>query len=187
MQTLLNHIQSIHPISTKAEKALLEICNEVKFHKGANVQAIGHTCKTIYFVKAGCIRIYYFKEDSDITESFEFENAFVARAESLFTGKPSRKAIQAIEDTNLIGIDSSKLFKLFELHHDLETLFRKIIEASYVSTVNRIESLQFNTAEERYFNLIKDHSNILKRVPLKYIASYLGITPVSLSRIRALK
>lgn len=187
MRILLKHIQSIHPISTKAEKALLEICNEVKFHKGADVQAIGHTCKTIYFVKAGCVRIYYFKEDIDITESFEFENSFVARAESLFTGKPSRKAIQAIEETSLIAIDSNKLFKLFESHHDLERLFRKIIEASYVSTVNRIESLQFNTAEERYFNLLKDHPNILKRVPLKFIASYLGITPVSLSRIRAIK
>jgi CRP-like cAMP-binding protein len=187
VKILLNHIQSIHPISKEAEKALLEICTETTFHKGKDVQSIGHTCKTIYFVSNGCVRIYYFKEDIDITESFEFENAFVARAESLFTGKPSRKAIQAIEETSLIGIDSNKLFKLFELHHDLETLFRKIIEASYVSTVNRIESLQFNTAEERYFNLIKDHSNILKRVPLKYIASYLGITPVSLSRIRAIK
>ena len=187
MQTFLKHIQSFHPISKKAEKALLEISTEIKFHKGIDVQSIGHTCKTIYFVKQGCVRIYYFKEDIDITESFEFENAFVARAESLFTGKPSRKAIQAIEDTSLIAIDSTKLFKLFKLHHDLETLFRNIIEASYVSTVNRIESLQFNSAEERYLNLIKDYSNILKRVPLKFIASYLGITPVSLSRIRAIK
>lgn len=187
MDTLLKQVKILHPISKESEKALLEICNEVKFSKGKDIQAIGHTCKTIYFVKSGCVRVYYFKEDIDITESFEFENAFVARAESLFTGKPSRKAIQAIEDTRLIAIDSNKLFKLFELHHDLERLFRKIIESSYVSTVNRIESLQFNTAEERYFNLIKDHPNVLKRVPLKFIASYLGITPVSLSRIRANK
>ena len=105
----------------------------------------------------------------------------------MFTGKPSLKAIQAIEDTTLIGIDSTKLFKLFDSYPDLERLFRKIIETSYVNTVNRIESLQFNTAEERYFNLLKDHKNILQRIPLKFIASYLGITPVSLSRIRAIK
>jgi len=187
MQSLLKHIKSIHPISAKAEAALIEICHEVKFHKGADVQAIGHTCKTIYFVKEGCVRIYYFKEDIDITESFEFENAFVARAESLFTGKPSLKAIQAIEDTSLIAIDSNKLFLLFDTYPDLERLFRKIIETSYVNTVNRIESLQFNTADQRYIHLLKDHKDILKRIPLKYIASYLGITPVSLSRIRAQK
>jgi CRP-like cAMP-binding protein len=187
MQSLIKHIQTIHPISKKAEKALFEICIEMHFKKGSDIQEIGHTCKTLYFVKNGCVRIYYFKEDIDITESFEFENAFVARAESLFTGKPSLKAIQAIEDTTLIGIDSTKLFKLFDSYPDLERLFRKIIETSYVNTVNRIESLQFNTAEERYFNLLKDHKNILQRIPLKFIASYLGITPVSLSRIRAIK
>lgn len=166
---------------------MIEICKEVKFSRGNDVQSIGHTCKTIYFVKSGVVRIYYFKNATDITESFEFENAFVARAESLFTGKPSQKAIQAIENTVLIAIDSNKLFKLFDSHHDLERLFRKIIEDSYVNTVNRIESLQFNTAEERYLNLLKDNPNILKRIPLKFIASYLGITQVSLSRIRAQK
>lgn len=133
------------------------------------------------------VRIYYYKDAIDITESFEFENSFVARAESLFTGKPSQKAIQAIEDTTLIAIDSNKLFKLFDEHHDLERLFRKIIETSYVTTVNRIESLQFHTAEERYNALLKETRDVLKRVPLKYIASYLGITQVSLSRIRAQK
>lgn len=187
MKTLLKHIQSIYPVSSEAETALLEISKEVRFQKGTDVQLIGHTCKTIYFVKEGCLRIYYFKEDIDITESFEFENAFVARAESLFTGKPSLKAIQAIEDTILIAIDSNKLFQLFDEYHDLERLFRKIIEASYVNTVNRIESLQFHSAEERYLGLLKEHKNILKRVALKYVASYLGITPVSLSRIRAQK
>lgn len=187
MKNLLDQIKTIYPISVESEKALIEICKEVSFHKGKDVQAIGHSCKTIYFVNKGCVRIYYFKEDNDITESFEFENAFVARAESLFTGNPSKKGIQAIEDCTLIAIDSNKLFELFNSHHDLERLFRKIIESSYVNTVNRIESLQFNTAEERYFNLLKDHPNVLKRVPLKLIASYLGITPVSLSRIRALK
>ncbi len=187
MESLLKHIKTIHPLSIESEHALSAICKDAEFKKGIDIQPIGHTCKTIYFVKKGCIRIYYFKEDIDITESFEFENAFVARAESLFTGKPSKKAIKAIENTTLIAIDSTKLFILFDSHPDLERLFRKIIEMAYVNTVNRIESLQFNTAEERYINLLKDHPYILKRVPLKFIASYLGITPVSLSRIRAQK
>lgn len=187
MNNLFSTIKAIFPISALAKQALAEISREVKFTKGQDVQAIGHTCKTIYFVMQGAVRIYYYKEGIDITESFEFENSFVARAESLFTGKPSRKAIQVIEDTTLIAIDSNKLFKLFDIQPDLERLFRKIIESSYVNTVNRIEDLQFNSAEERYQKLLKTHKNILKRVPLKYVASYLGITQVSLSRIRAQK
>jgi CRP-like cAMP-binding protein len=187
VQELLSQIKTIHLISSASGQKLSSICKEVNFTKGKNIQEIGHTCKTIYFVKKGVVRIYYFKEAIDITESFEFENAFVARAESLFTGKPSRKAIQAIEDTILIAVDSNKLFKLFDTHPDLERLFRKIIETSYVNTVNRIESLQFNTAEERYKTLLKAAPDVLKRIPLKYVASYLGITQVSLSRIRGIK
>lgn len=185
VQELFSQIETIHFITPASKKALSSICKEVTFSKGKDIQEIGHTCKTIYFVKKGVVRIYYFKEAIDITESFEFENAFVARAESLFTGKPSLKAIQAIEDTILIAIDSNKLFKLFDIHTDLERLFRKIIENSYVSTVNRIEGIQFHTAEERYNDLIRQAPDILKRAPLKHVASYLGITQVSLSRIRA--
>jgi CRP-like cAMP-binding protein len=184
---LLNHIKSVCPISELSEQLLVDICREVSIVKGKNLQEIGHTCKTVYFVRKGVVRIYYFKDAIDITESFEFENAFVARAESLFTGQPSRKAIQALESTKLVAIDSARLFKLFDTRPDLERLFRKIIEVSYVRTINRIESLQFNTAEERYKSLLKERPDVLKRIPLKYIASYLGITQVSLSRIRGLR
>ena len=187
MNELKNQIKTIYPISSESENSLAEICREVTFQKGEDIQKIGHTCKILYFVKKGVVRVYYFKDEIDITESFEFENAFVARAESLFTGKPSRKGIQAIENTSLIAINSDKLFQLFDSHPDLERLFRKIIENSYVKTVNRIESLQFNTAEERYTALVKENRDILKRVPLKYVASFLGITQVSLSRIRGIK
>lgn len=187
MNGIVEYSQKIYPLSNESQKQLAAICKEQRFTKGTDIQPIGHTCKTIYFVKSGLVRIYYYKDAIDVTESFEFENAFVARAESLFSGKPSRKAIQAIENTTLIAIDSNKLFKLFDSHHDLERLFRKIIETAYVNTVNRLESLQFNTAEERYHNLLKEQPQISKRVPLKFIASYLGITPVSLSRIRGIR
>lgn len=187
MIELLSHIKSVCPISELSEQLLVDICREVSIVKGKNLQEIGHTCKTVYFVQKGVVRIYYFKDAIDITESFEFENAFVARAESLFTGQPSRKAIQALEPTKLVAIDSTRLFKLFDTHPDLERLFRKIIEVSYVRTINRIESLQFNAAEERYKSLLKESPDVLKRIPLKYIASYLGITQVSLSRIRGLR
>lgn len=185
MNTLIDFTKSIYFLSDHAQQELLSICTEVSFKKSTVVQPIGHTCKTIYFVIKGALRIYYYKEITEITESFEFENAFVARAESLFSGKPSQKAIEAIEDTDLIAINSVKLFELYDRFHDIERLFRKIFEAAYVNTVNRIENLQFHAAEERYRNLIVDHPDILQRVPLKYIASYLGITPESLSRIRA--
>jgi CRP-like cAMP-binding protein len=119
-----------------------------------------------------------------VTESFSFENNIIARVESLFTGKPSTKAIQVLEDTELVAINSAKLFELYDAFPEIERLFRKIFEAGYLETVHRIEGIQFHTAKERYNTLLQEAPDLLKRVPLKHIASYLGITQVSLSRIR---
>lgn len=187
MQSLFNYVSGIQELSSDSKAALEEISEFQDFKKGSTVQPIGHTCRTIYFVKTGALRVYYFKDSHEITESFEFENNFVARAESLFTGEPSRKAIEAIEDSKVIAINTVKLFALYDTHHDIERLFRKMIEKAYVRTVKRIESLQFHTAAERYAEMIREQPDVLLRVPLKMVASYLGITPESLSRIRASK
>ncbi|MDX5476926.1 MAG: Crp/Fnr family transcriptional regulator [Cyclobacteriaceae bacterium] len=182
---LFDYLARFHSISTNAKKAIQGICTEVDMPKNKDLQSIGHTCKTIYFVQKGMARIYYYKDGTDITESFAFENSLIARAESLFTGRASKKGIQVLENSHFIGINSSALFDLYDEYHEIERLFRKIFESAYVETVNRIESLQFHSAEERYRALLKESPNVLQRVPLKHIASYLGITQVSLSRIRA--
>lgn len=187
MQELLQHLNKIHRLSPKAEQALLAICASLSVPKNKDLHPIGHTCRNIYFVKKGLLRIYYFKDGRDITESFQMENALVARADSLFDAKPSQKGIQAIEDSELVAINSAKLFALYDEHHDMERLFRKIYEQAYVSTVERIENIQFFTAEQRYQKLKENYADVLLRIPLKYVASYLGISQVSLSRIRSRK
>lgn len=185
MKELENYIKSIYPLSDKAMEALLAICTVVHFKKNEIISNIGGTCKTIYFVQKGALRIFYQKGDNDITDSMEFENAFVARVESLVTGQPSRKGIQAIEDTELIAINADKLFVLYDEYLEIERLFKRIFLNAFMAMINRIESIQFHGAETRYANFVNEHPDVLKRVPLKYIASYLGITQVSLSRIRA--
>jgi CRP-like cAMP-binding protein len=184
MISLFQYFSKYNPLSKKAEQAISEISSIVTIKKNTDLQPIGHTCKTIYFIKKGVARIYYFKDGIDITESFFFENNIIARVESLFTAKPSRKAIQILEDTEIIAINANQLFKLYDTFPEIERLFRKIFEAAYVDTVNRIEGMQFHSAEERYNALLNQAPNVLRRVPLKYVASYLGITQVSLSRIR---
>jgi len=90
LKALTDYINTVYPLSQKDLKAFLEICTQVSYKKNTDVQPIGHTCRTIYFIKKGALRVYYLKGDQDITESLEFENAFVARVESLVTGNPSR-------------------------------------------------------------------------------------------------
>ena len=184
MEQLFQYFKKFNPLSKEAEEAIGEICSVIAIKKNKDLQSIGHTCKTIYFIKKGVARIYYLHDGIDITENFFFENNIIARVESLLTGKPSRKAIQILEDADIVSINANALFELYNRFHEIERLFRKIFEAAYVDTVNRIEGMQFHAAEERYKALLHEAPDVLKRVPLKYIASYLGITQVSLSRIR---
>jgi CRP-like cAMP-binding protein len=187
MEQLFSYFQRFHSISPAAQHAIAAITTENSLSKNNDLQSIGHTCKTIYFIKKGIARIYYYKDGVDVTESFEFENSILARVESLFSGKPSRKGIQIVEDAELVAIDANKLFKLYDTYPEVERLFRKIFETEHVNLVNRLESLQFHTPEERYHTLIEETPAMIHRIPLKHIASYLGITQVSLSRIRARK
>jgi CRP-like cAMP-binding protein len=187
MEQLFQYFQQYSPLSAEAKEAIEAICSTISIAKNKDLQPIGHTCKTIYFINKGIARIYYFKDGIDVTESFAFENNILVRVESLFTGKPSRKAIQVLEDAEIVAIDAVKLFQLYDHFPEIERLFRKIFEASHVETVTRIESIQFHTAEERYKALLTEAPDVIKRVSLKHIASYLGITQTSLSRIRALK
>lgn len=185
--SLISFLKKFQPLTTEAENAIAGIAKSIHIKKNSELQSIGHTCKTIYFLEKGLARIYYFKDEIEITESFSFENNLVLRYESLFSGRPSKKAIQVLEDSDLIALKSDELELLFSIHPDIETMFRKIIETALVDTINRVESIQFHTAEERYSSLLQEAPDVIKRVPLKYIASYLGITPVSLSRIRAIR
>jgi CRP-like cAMP-binding protein len=187
LNPLLQILQKISPLTESSKQAIRDLASVIVIKKNQNLQPIGVVCRTIYFVQQGVARIYYYKDGNEVTEYFAFENEMILRAESLFTEKPSKKGIQALEDTSFIGISSAALFELFDQHPDLERLFRKIIESAYVETVNRIENIQFHSAEERYAQLITNNPDMIRRIPLKHIASYLGITQVSLSRIRAIR
>lgn len=185
MEQLKKYFDNYHVLSVDTFDKIKSISSVFFLKKKEQLQAAGKTCKTIYFLKSGLARIYYLKDGIDVTDSFILENNMIVRVESLFRNQPSKKAIEVLEDSEIIAIDAQKLFLLYDDNHAIERLFRKIFEQSHVETINRIESLQFHTAEERYRNLIEDYPEIIKRVPLKYIASFLGITQVSLSRIRS--
>ena len=186
-QALVSHFSQISSLSAASVEALMSIIQLKPIPKNQNLQQIGQTCKTLYFLKTGLARIYYFHDGNDVTEGFYEPFCLIARAESLFAGLPSKKAIQVLEDSDVWLISTKDLVALYESHRDIERLFTRLFEGAYVQTIQRIENLQFHTAEERYQILAKDQPEVLRRAPLKYIASYLGITQVSLSRIRAKK
>lgn len=180
---IISFFDTIHCLDTSGKLALSAIVHEKKYKKNEIIQELGSTCRTIYFVKSGIARIFYFKNGNDITEHFAFDNDIIVRAESLFTGKSASKGIQAINATTVYAIDAPSLFHLYDTHHDIERLFRLLIEKEYIATVKRIESLQFKTAKERYQELTLT-TNYVQKIALKHISTYLGVTQVSISRIR---
>ena len=184
MESLIRYFKQFQELSKEEIDQIIQISDTLVLKKNDILQPVGYTCKTIYFVESGIARIFYYKDGIDITECFAFENKIIARVESLFTGKPSKKGIEILEDATIIAIRATELFKLYDTFPKIERLFRLIFEAGYVETINRIENIQFHSAEERYIHLINE-TEIVKKISLKYIASYLGITQVSLSRIRS--
>lgn len=151
------------------------------------LQHIGQTCRTIYYTQKGCARVFYMLHEQEITECFSFEGELAVRFESLLSNAPSRRAIQVLEDSEFLAFDMNKLDVIFTNHPFIEAMFRRMFHTYHIQSLERMENLQFRSAEERYQNLLMHYPDVIKRVPLKFIASYLGITPVSLSRIRALK
>ncbi|PZV80306.1 CRP-like cAMP-binding protein [Algoriphagus aquaeductus] len=187
LKTLITYFDQIQKLSEDSVQALEGLCSIRKFEKNQEIQAIGATCKTIYFMISGVGRIYYLKDGVEVTEYFAFPNELIIRAESLFTQSPSKKAIQVLEDSLVVSIPAEPLFRLFEQHHELERLFRKLIQQAYVETLKRLENIQFLTAQERYEKLIEEKPELIHKISLKHVASFLGITQVSLSRIRGQK
>src|SRR5688500_7845242 len=116
MTFLFQFLKKYNSLSAEAEKAISQICSPVIIKKNEELQSIGHTCKTIYFINKGVARIYYLKDGIDITESFALENNLIARVESLFTGKPSNKAIQILENAEITAINATKHLKLYDIY-----------------------------------------------------------------------
>ena len=144
----------------------------------------GMPCRHLYFLETGALRGYYTLDGKEITYWFGFENAFVTSVHSFITGAPAVESIQLIEGSVLWAISKSALTGLYEKYHEIERLVRIIYEIYYIKLQERFVNAQFKSATERYENLLKQTPHILERVPLGYIASYLGISQETLSRIR---
>jgi CRP-like cAMP-binding protein len=141
----------------------------------------------IYYIEKGVARIYYNKDDKEVTEWIALEDQFFLSITSFFNRTPSHLAIQTIQPSIVYGIHHDKFMKLASQYHDVERLLRKMVTSSLILSQERMRSIQFETAQQRYQKLLKHSPQIIQQVPLSYIASFLGITLETLSRIRAQK
>lgn len=139
----------------------------------------------IFFIQKGVGRIYYYKASKEITEWIAMDNQFFLSITSFFQRTPSHLIIQTIEPSEVYGIHHNDFMRLADEHHDIERLLRKMVTFSLILSQQRMDAIQFETAHQRYEKLMQLNAGIIQRVPLSYIASFLGVTPETLSRIRA--
>jgi len=152
--------------------------------KGEHLVQEGKTCRHLYFLQQGALRGYYSLDGKEVTHWFAFENDFVTSFHSFITNEPAVEDIQLIEGSILWSISKETSTRLFNQFHEIERTVRIAYEKYYIRLEERFVNSQFRSAGERYEKLIHDSPHILERVPLGQIASYLGISQETLSRIR---
>jgi CRP-like cAMP-binding protein len=181
----LNLLGTLSPLNEESKAALSKHVSTKKVSKGDLILEYNEICRHVYYLNTGFARIFYYKHGKNITEWFADEKQFFFSISSYFEEKPSELIIEAIEDCELIMLSKSGQDALCKTNIEIANLVINFYSTSLILSQKRMESIQFESAASRYRNLLKLQPNILKKVPLQHIASFLGITQETLSRIRA--
>lgn len=187
MEFLQKAIANISPLSKESMNSFLAAWKHWSLPKDSLLVREQTVSDYFYFIEKGAVRIYYHKKDKEITEWIALDKQFFLSITSFFQRMPSHLIIQTLEPSSVYGIHHNDFMSLADKHHDIERLLRKMVTGSLILSQIRMDSIQFETAHQRYERLLKVSPNIIQRVPLSYIASFLGVTLETLSRIRSAK
>lgn len=153
--------------------------------KKTSVLAAGKTATEVYFILGGCMRLYYEKEGKDISAYFFTERMFAGAYDSFISQKKSRHSIETTEDCRVLSISYIAFQELFNEFPKMNEFVRKVLQERFISLHELFTSQLLDSAEERYLRLVKEEPGLINRIPQHQIATFLGITAVSLSRIRS--
>jgi CRP-like cAMP-binding protein len=146
----------------------------------------GEPSRKMFFVVKGCLRVFFIKEDgSEVTRRIVFENAFSTTLVGFITGKPSLEYTQALEPTSLLYITQEDFYGLLDRIPNWEKFYRQYLETAYVNNTNRLMSFITQDAGQRYQHLLAEEPAIIQRLPNRIVASYLNVSPETLSRLKA--
>lgn len=181
IKVIFQQLADINPEEWQVFEQHLE---EVKFGKHDFLCQAGQTEQYLYFIHVGAIRVYYQTEQQEFTLNFHFANEFVSAFSSFLTQTPSRLYLQALEQVEVSRIHRQHLYNSYKQYHKAERIGRLFAETLYVQKTNREIDLLSLSAEEQYINLLRKNPKLVNTISVKHLASYLGIQPESLSRIR---
>lgn len=184
MNEFLTYFNNLTIVSDALANELKSRATAMFIKKGTLLHKAGSVCRKTYWVNKGILRTYYLKEGKEITDVFASEGNWITSVQSFMKGEPDQYFIQAIEDSELFALSSEDLMYLFQHFHEMERFGRITMSQSYIQLAQKLESYQFTTAKAKYDHFCKVYQPILNRLPLGMVASYLGITQETLSRVR---
>lgn len=179
-------LASKYSTMTHEELDVLEsVLVPMKFSKGEIILREGEVCRNIYYVERGLIRQFYFKNGKQITEHLGVDHTIFMCIESLFHKEPTHLQVEALEASYIYALPKHRLEQVALHNVNIQILFRKILEESLVISQVMADLVRFETAQERYRKFCKLAPQIVLRAPLVYVASFLQMTPETLSRVRS--
>lgn len=184
MEEIKKFIDSIYPMSESDWNCFSSKLHKKKINTNSTIIKIGAIENYLSFISEGIVRLYIPKEESVLTFGFLFENEFVTSYDSFITQTPSHYQIETLTSTTLWRISFKDLQEVYKETECGNLIGRRMAENMFLIKSKREISLLNKTAEERYLDLFTERPKLLKQIPLKYIASYIGVTPQALSRIR---
>lgn len=171
---------------THDELDILEgILEPVKYGKGEMILVEGEVCRGISYIEKGLVRQFYNKNGKEVTEHLGVDHTIFMCIESLFKEEPTRLQVEALEATLVYILPKSKLEAAAIRNVNIQMLYRKILEESLIQSQVHADLMRFETAPNKYKRLCELSPQVVLRAPLTYIASYLQMTPETLSRIRS--
>jgi CRP/FNR family transcriptional regulator, anaerobic regulatory protein len=181
---IINNIKSFVALSQNDEEAFLRILVVKKYAKKDFILEEGEICDKIFFINSGSARDFFNIDGEEKIVEFFFENRWFTDYNSFLTGQPTIENLQAIEACEVVHFKKTDLYNLYETHSVFEKVGRVMAENAFMNLMN-VSSMRTNQdPEERYLNLLKQRPELFERIPQHFLASYLGIQPQSLSRIR---
>ena len=184
MDAFNKYLQQFPHYTSKAFDAVRPYLSTKQLNAGDYFLQQGKICKKVAFVEEGLLRLYYLNDGKIVTNCFCKENTITTSYSSLITQEKSDIAIQAIEPCKLVVLSYAPLQKLYTEHLFWQQVGRLAAENEFLITANYHRSLRDLSATDRYLQILHQDSELLQRVPLNYLASYLQIAPETLSRIR---
>lgn len=180
-RTLLSFVD----VSDETLQKITDVFEPVQYEKNFTILKEGEIAQYLYFISDGIVKISYSVDDKEIIDWFAEEGVFVGNMQSYQQKTPAVETIESIEKIDLLRARYSDIIQLLNNSHETERAVRKIMESYHSRYVRRTQSLKSLSAEKKYHLFMSEYAAYANRIPLKFIANYLGMTPETLSRMRS--